>query len=78
MVFLTCITLLGGCATLGMDQSQPPVTVSAVIQMSQAGVPSDTILDDMRESQTVYRLTASQLAQLHDQGLANQLIDYMQ
>ena len=77
LLLLTCITLLGGCATLGIEQSRPPVTVSEVIQMSQAGVPTDTILDHMRESETVYRLTVSQLAQLRDQGVANQVIHYM-
>jgi hypothetical protein len=75
---LTCMPLLGGCATLGVEQSTPPVTVSDVIHMSQQGVPADTILDKMRQSQTVYRLTASQLAQLRAQGVADQVLDYMQ
>ena len=69
LILLICMTLLGGCATFGVEQSTPPVTVSEVIHMSQQGVPADTILDRMRESQTVYRLTASQLAQLRDQGV---------
>jgi hypothetical protein len=60
---LTCMTLLGGCATLELEQSTPPVTVSEVIQLSKAGVPTDTILDKMRQSQTVYRLTASPRSQ---------------
>ena len=77
-LLLTCMTLLGGCATLELEQSTPPVTVSEVIHMSQQGVPAETILDKMRQSQTVYRLTASQLAQLRDQGVADQVIDYMQ
>lgn len=78
LILLTCITLLGGCASLGVEQSTPPVTVSDVIQLSKQGVPAETILDKMRESQTVYRLTPSQLAQLRDQGVADQVIDYMQ
>jgi hypothetical protein len=78
LLVLICMTLLGGCASLGVGQSTPPVTVSDVIHMSKQGVPTDTILDNMRESQTVYRLTAAQLAQLRDQGVANQIIDYMQ
>jgi hypothetical protein len=62
LILLICIPLLGGCATLGIEQSSPPVTASEVIQMSKEGVPTGTILDNMRESQTVYRLTAAQLA----------------
>jgi hypothetical protein len=63
---LICIPLLGGCAILGIEQSSPPITVSEVIQMSKEGVSTDTILAKMRESQTVYRLTASQLTELRD------------
>jgi len=69
MILLICIPLLGGCATLGIEQSSPPVTVSEVIQMSKEGVPTDTILDKMRESQ---------LSELRDQGVADQVIDYIQ
>jgi len=56
------MTLLGRCATLELEQSTPPITVSEVIQMAKQGVPAETILDRMRESQTIYRLTASQSA----------------
>jgi hypothetical protein len=73
LLLLICMTLLDGCASLGVEQSTPPVTVSDVFHMSQQGVPADTFLDKMRESQTVYRLTAAQLAQLRDQGLAEQV-----
>ena len=78
LIVLTYITLLSGCATLGATQPQPPVTVSEVIQMSKEGVPADTIIETMRDSDTVYRLTAAQLAELHEQGISDQVIDYMQ
>jgi hypothetical protein len=32
----------------------------------------------MRASGAVYRLTAAQLTQLHDQGVSDQVLDYMQ
>jgi hypothetical protein len=66
-----------GVRPLGVGQSPPPVTVGDVIHMSKTGVPAETILDHMRESQAVYRLTASQLAQLRGQGVADQVVDYM-
>ena len=62
LLLLTFMTLLGRCATLELEQSTPPITVSEVIQMAKQGVPAETILDRMRESQTIYRLTASQSA----------------
>jgi hypothetical protein len=74
---LTCITLLGGCATLELKQAES-VTVGEVIQMSKQGVPSQTIVQKMRDSGTVYRLAAAQLVKLHNLGVADPVLDYMQ
>lgn len=56
----------------------PPVTVPEVIQMSKAGVPAETLIEKMRESGTAYRLTASQLVYLHQEGVSDAVLDYMQ
>jgi hypothetical protein len=77
MIFLTCVTLLSGCAALGFKQPEP-VTVGQVIEMSKEGMPAEAIVEKMRDSETVYRLTAAQLAELHDVGIADQVLDYMQ
>ena len=64
---------------LGIGRQQPaPVTVPEVVQMSKAGVPVDTLLQKMRDSGTIYRLTASQLVHLHEEGVPNAVLDYMQ
>ena len=70
--------LLSGCAALGVDQSEQPVMVSEVIRMSRENVPAETIVNKMRDSRAVYRLNAAQLAQLHDQGVADLVLNYMQ
>ena len=75
-MFLAGGALLGGCA--GFEQTKPPVMVSEVILMSQEGVPAETIVTKMRDSKTVYRLTAAELAYLHDQGIVDPVINYMQ
>jgi len=77
LIFLICVTLLSGCAALGFKQPEP-VTVGQVIEMSKEGVPAETIVNKMRDSEAVYRLTAAQLADLHDQGVADPVLDYMQ
>jgi hypothetical protein len=77
LIFLTGVTLLSGCAALGFKQPEP-VTVGQVIQMSKEGVPAETIVEKMRDSETVYRLSAAQLAELHDVGIADPVLDYMQ
>jgi hypothetical protein len=77
LIFLTCVTLLSGCAALGFKEPEP-VTVGQVIEMSKEGMPADTIVKKMRDSETVYRLSAAQLAELHDLAVTDQVIDYMQ
>jgi len=74
---LAVSALLSGCSTLGFE-TKPPVTVSEVVQMSKENVPAETIVNKMRDSETVYRLNAAQLAQLHDQGVADLVLNYMQ
>lgn len=70
--------LLNGCAALEGEAVKPPVTVSAVIQMTRENVPADTIVKKMRETRTVYRLSATELVQLHDQGVSDLVLNYMQ
>jgi len=77
-VFLAGSALFGGCSTLGFEPSKPPVTVSEVIQMTQEGLPAEAIIEKMREAKSVYRLKAAELAQLHDRGVADPIINYMQ
>ncbi|MHB1678069.1 MAG: hypothetical protein ACYCSS_11125 [Sulfuriferula sp.] len=67
--------MLGGCAT---TPPAPPVTVADVIQLSIAGDSPQQIIDRMQAANMVYRLKASQLARLHQQGVADEVLDYMQ
>ena len=76
-VLILSSVLLGGCASLGRP-APPPVTVPEIQALSHANVPADDIIAKMRQSETVYRLTASQLAQLHEQGVPDKVINYMQ
>jgi len=71
--FFTC------CALFGSGTHEPvPVTIEEIIRMSNAKVPMDTMLEKLRESGTIYRLSASQLAHLHDEGVPDAVVDYMQ
>ena len=70
--------LLNGCAALGTDSVKAPVTISEVIQMGKENVPADTVVNRMRESKAVYRLNATGLVRLHDQGVSDPVLDYMQ
>ena len=76
LISFALVSSLSGCATL--FKQPEPVTVGQVIQMSKEGVPAETIVEKMRDSETVYRFTAAQLAELHDVGVADPVLDYMQ
>jgi hypothetical protein len=69
--------LLNGCAALGTDSVKVPVTISEVIQMNKENDPADTIGNRMLESKAVYRLNATGLVRLHDQGVPDPVL-YMQ
>jgi hypothetical protein len=64
-----------GCASIA---SRPPVTTEQIVQMSREGVPAADIVQKMRDAGTVYRLSGSQLAQLKEQGVPDEVLDYMQ
>ncbi len=74
------LAALTGCATMTAEQPvvPAPVTVTTIEQWSKQGVAPDEIIRRMRNSHTIYRLKASQLADLRDHGVANKVIDYMQ
>ena len=66
-----------GCAVQAR-RSAPPLTVSSIVQQSHQGVPASAIIRQITESGTVYRLSASELANLRDDGVADSVINYMQ
>jgi hypothetical protein len=68
--------LLWGCA--GMPQRPDPPTVAQVVQMSKDKTDPAAIVKRMQDADAVYRLSASQLAQLREQGVSDVVIDYMQ
>jgi hypothetical protein len=74
------VLALGGCAS--SYYSRPvvpqPVTVKQIVTWSKDGVAPEEIIRRMRNSRTVYRLKASQLAELKNEGVSDQVIDYMQ
>lgn len=76
---LALLVTLTGCMTLTNALSGPPrLSVAEIVDMSRAGVPSSEIVAEIQRSGTVYRLSASQLADLRQQGVPDDVIDYMQ
>ena len=75
MVFFF-LAILSGCVSMGY--SAPPITVAEIVAWSQAGISPPEIIRRMQNAGDVYRLSASQLADLREQGVNNAVINYMQ
>ncbi|HEX9665026.1 MAG TPA: hypothetical protein VGA95_00510, partial [Thermodesulfobacteriota bacterium] len=70
-----------GCAALSGNPVGPPpdpVTVKEVVEMTEAGLPPEIIINKIQQSHTVYRIQASQLVQLKEMGVSDEVINYMQ
>jgi hypothetical protein len=78
MTALAAILLLTATSCSTRTPRPEPVTVPQIVEMSKAGTPETEILQKMRESGTIYRLQASQLSELVQQGVSTNVIDYMQ
>ena len=78
-LFLTVVTvaILQSCVVYRPSTSQL-VTVPDIIQMSKDGVSSKDIISEIRQSHTAYDLKADQLIKLHEQGVQDSVINYME
>ena len=74
---LALAVLLGACASLGPPLPPAP-TAAEIVQMAKDGVASDAIIKRIEASHAIYPLPASELAKLREQGVPDQVIDYMQ
>ena len=59
-----------------LDQGQPLGTAD-VRALAKAGVSDDVIISQIRNSRTVYRLSAAEIIELHDAGVSQKVIEYM-
>ena len=68
---------LSGCVTMG-EPLPPPPSLAEIIESAKAGQSPQQIIERMQRSRAVYRLPASELAKLREQGVPDPVIDYMQ
>ncbi len=69
------LVLSSGCA--GLQRPSPP-SIEQIVEMAKAGKPAGEIVRELQESRAVYPLTASQIVKLHEQGVPDAVLDYMQ
>jgi hypothetical protein len=75
LLSLFLLAMLGGCAT---TPAVPPITLDEVMSLSKANTPPDEIVRKMKESRTVYLISASEIVKLSKEGVDNKVLDYMQ
>ena len=73
---LVATVFFSGCAAF--PPLPPPVTQAEILQMAKDGMPATDIIARLRNSRRVYAYSASELAILHQQGVPDQVIDYIQ
>ena len=76
-LFGLTVLLVAGCATT-FETAMAPVKVSQIVKMSQDGDSAKQINEAIDASGTVYRLKASQLAELQKKGVPAGVINHMQ
>lgn len=70
------VALLGACA--GLEPAAPPMTAADIVQLSKAGEPPEAIVDRLRKSRTVLWLSATDIVNLRQAGVAAPVLDYLQ
>jgi hypothetical protein len=69
------LSLLNGCVIY--KEAPAELSVSQIVQMSKDGKSSKDIIQDIRHSHTVYRLKASDFANLKNEGVQDSVLNYM-
>jgi len=71
-----CLLLsLAACATI---ESPAPLTGADIVFLAKNGKTAPQIIDELRHSDTVLFLQASDIVSLHDSGVPAEVLDYLQ
>ena len=74
--FLLFLLSLTGCAALAPQPN--PLTADDVIARTKNGASSGEIIDELFRTSTVIPVTAAEIVRLHEAGVTNEVLDFMQ
>ncbi len=77
MALTAALLLLSGCASITAPPREP-VTLEQIVALSKEGKDAASIIAEIKTSRTTYDVMASQYAKLSRDGVADEVIDYMQ
>jgi hypothetical protein len=77
-VFIVSAVVIIQSCVVYTPYSQQKVSVPDIVQMSKDGMSSKDIIAEIQQSRSVYGLKADQLAKLHDEGVQDSVLNYME
>ena len=75
LAFSLLIPFLAGCATVDRPK---PLTGAEVVALSREGKNPQQIIEELKRTDTVLPLQASDIVNLHESGVPNEVLDYLQ
>jgi hypothetical protein len=75
LAFLLSIALLSACASFDAPK---PLTGADIVGLAQSGMPPQQIIDELKRTNTVLPLQASDILSLHESGVSKEVLDYLQ
>ena len=72
---LLLLLSLAGCATVDHPK---PLTGADIVSLAKSGKSAPEIIEELQRSGTVLPLQASDIVALHESGVPNEVLDYLQ
>ena len=73
--FPLLLALLAGCASAPQPK---PLSGAEIVAMAKSGTSAAQIIDELKRTDTVLPLSASDLIRLHEAGVPAEVLDYLQ
>lgn len=82
IILVASAAFLSGCATsvyreAPVSTAPPALTLAQIKEMSAKGVSDETILNSLRATRGIYRLTSAEIIELQDAKVSQPVIDYL-
>src|SRR5260221_14126997 len=74
--FCLLLLTLAGCATL--EKHPNPLTAEDLVARAKSGATAKAIIDEIFYTDTLIALNAAEIVRLHDAGVPDEVLDYLQ
>jgi hypothetical protein len=76
LTLAVALLLLAGCAS--MEPRPAPLDREEIVRLSKAGEPPAALIRRLQESRSVLLLSGSDIVRLHQDGVPQEVLDYLQ